>query len=719
MIITSISFSRNDGTEFDTNQDLNVYKLNYGRKEYKNLVCINEGSGKEGIKQAISYLFDSKDLDPKRYVACQFVDNNGNTWNVEKKHGTYKIYQNNSVVEGLDFNSFINEILLDDSFFKPGSDKDKDSTSDSDSSNRSLIKAIDLFVKDHKLYSKTIKDPSGVVEESKKEVKLLISSKIREINKLICSFGLRSLSYKETSFLVSYMQPISLRYGELLAQKKLGSKEDKNQEVYDESYIEKLTKEVVLLKKMDERASPILNLTPIKNIKDNILRTQSSIKELTSKYNLSMSGPTPPWSELIMSLSQVEIYKKLLLSSQKMKSLRTVKIDSVYKDFIQNLSDLLSHSSQITSDLEHSLSVLSSYLEDDKKSGKKNISSLFKGFVSPDSQMTAGADRLENSKTSVDFALSRLGELHSKLNTGKKDYLDFVTKLEEAHDLLGLEYTRIRGAWVKQCKEYNIDPAISLEQLMKLVAVYYNVSSQIEKQKTYKIEYLKRQESINSLRGLVEEWRTLSNSQKEDDIANPAILLSEIEGILRYKKKKEEQLKRLESISTKYRVEKIFTSIVQTGLKDCQVKWIKACEKLGDFNISLDDRRLSTLFVKAQELENYYRVLKEEYDIKEPSQIFSESNINGVINFVEASNIGDEFSENIENLIDGSKNSNIIFLFLKKNSIFNELKNRGFSQLIKVEKALKNSSKTTLGMEDIKLSKVQSMLNIFNRPLNK
>ncbi len=714
MIITSISYCKNWTDGFDTDQNILVYKLNYGQKEYRNLVCVDESSGKSDIEEALRFLFDEKDTDKNTFVSCQFVDNNGNTWMVEKKYGTYKIYQNNSQVEGIVFSSFINDILLDDSFLKI-----EKSDEDNDNQPRSMIKSIDLFVKDHTLYSRSIDEAQDNLIESKKQVKDLISSKVKELNKIISSSGLRPLSYKEASFINSYMQKIYLRYHEVLNQKKLGIKEEKNLEVYDASYIEKLTKEVSCLKRIYDKATPVLNSEPIKNIKDNILRTESVIKELTSKYNLSMSAPVPPWSELISSLSQVEIYKKLLLSSQKMKSLRTVKIDSVYKDFIQNLQDLLSNSSQITSDLEHSLGVLSSYLEDDKKGGKKNISTIFKGFVSPDSQVVNGSERLENSKASVDFALSRLGELHSKLNTGKKDYLDFITKLEEAHDLLGLEYTRIRGNWTKLCKEYGVDPAINLEQLMKVVAVYYDVSEKIEKQKRYKREYLKKQNNINSLKSLVEEWRTLTNSQKEEDLTNPAILLSEIEGILRYKKKKEEQLVRLESIANKYKVEKIFTSITDNTLKDLGQKWQKACEKLGNFELSLLSPKSTHLFLKTRELENYYQLLSSEYDIKEQSAIFSESNVNGIVNFVRVSSVGEEFVENIENLIDASGNSNIIFLFLKKNTTFIELKNRGFSQFIKVEKVYKNSTQTDISEESAKRARVQSVLNIFARPLNK
>ena len=714
MIITSINYSKNRADGFDTDQNVLVYKLNYGQKEHRNLVCVDETESGREVEEALRFLFDKENTDKETSVSVQFVDNNGNTWMVEKKYGVYKIYQNNSVVDGIDFNSFINDILLDESFLK------EDTTqSDSSATNSNvLIKSIDLFIKDHTLYSRSIDSKEDSSLESKKQVKDLISSKVKEINKSLFNLGLRALSYKEASFINSYMQKIYLRYQEVKNQQKLGIKDEKSLEVYDANYIEKLSKEVSCLKKMFDKATPILNSEPIKNIKDNILREESQIKDLISKYNLSM-GTNPPWSELIQSLSQVEIYKKLLLSSQKMKSLRTVKIDSVYKDFIQNLQDLLSNSSQITSDLEHSLGVLSSYLEDDKKSGKRNISTLFKGFVSPDSQVSNGSDKLENSKASVDFALSRLGELHSKLNIGKKDYLDFITKLEEAHDLLGLEYTRIRGNWTKLCKEYNVDPGINLEQLMKVVTVYYDVSEKIEKHKRYKKEYLKKQNSINSLKTLVEEWRTLTNSQKDDDLSNPAILLAEIEGILRYKKKKEEQLVRLESISSKYKVEKIFTSIVENTLKDLDQKWVKACEKLGNFELSITSTKSPFLFSKSRELENYYQLLSSEYDIKEQSEIFSESNVNGIINFVKVSNMGEEFVENIENLIEASENSNIIFLFLKTNSIFTELKNRGFSQLIKVEKTYKNSGQTPITEDSAKRARVQSVLNIFARPLNK
>ena len=723
MIITSINYHRSDETT--------EFRLNYGAKSLKNFICVDSYEDEIKIKDALDFIFDTKRTD-LRSVSIRFVDDSGNTWTVEKNFENYKIYQNNSIID-MDFDTFSKEILSDKGYLNhdlnnmnEDQDQSQDQESNSDASDtrsfKDFISSQEIFIKEGKLCSrKVLTEKDQDKNKVKEDIRNDIVSKIKALNKLSMSLVGRTFSFKEASFLNNKLYPLYLSYKELLLQKATFIKEDKSKDGYDLGYIDKLGKEVFLLNQIDRKARPILNLTPIKNIKDSIERIDRELKEELEKMNVNLSFTTPPlWSELIDSLSKVEVYKKLLLSSQKMKSLRNIKIDSIYKDFIQNLENLLSNTTQITSDLEHSLNVLTTYLEVEHSQPKKNLTKLFKGFISPDSSNEeVENNRLDNSRNSVDFALSRLGELHSKLADGKKDYLEFLNKLEEAHDLLSLEYTRIRSNWNKLSKEYGIPSDISLDGIMSLSRRYYKIVALMDQKKRYKKEYLQRKESINSLKQLIDEWRTLSGSQKEDDLSNPAILLSEIEGILRYKQKKEEQFTRLEEFSNKYKFRRVVTSFIERREEDILKRWNECFSKLGMDTISITTPKLEMFFIKLVELESFYQLLSSKYSIKEDVEVFLSSNMDSYINLISVVNFNSSYIDNIENMLDSSDSKRIVFLFLRKNIIFNELKNRGFSSFIKVEKPLILKGETDIDDKDIRAIKVKSMLDIFNKPLSK
>lgn len=110
---------------------------------------------------------------------------------------------------------------------------------------------------------------------------------------------------------------------------------------------------------------------------------------------------------------------------------------------------------------------------------------------------------------------------------------------------------------------------------------------------------------------LVLEWRRKTSSQKEMNLSNPTILLSEAQAIIRYKAEKEEHLNKLKAASEHLKVFQLLKSHLETRAIKIRRSWQRVFEDLGLTSIPETNREWPAVFTKSRSLKSLQDIVAE------------------------------------------------------------------------------------------------------------
>ena len=579
MVINAIRFRTNEKDEPF------VWRLNSGIGKYHNFSCVVASPDILcHIVTALKYALLGK-IDPRMTeVAVQVSDDAGNTWVIQRSASKTRCLCNGTQVNIEDA-----EKSLVDSLFDYEVEKNVETE---ELSNAKL--SMDVFELLKEESNRLIAGYFPLQEDRSRYAAQQIYARVTlllgEISKSLEEFAhfpkpLNDISI--TTQLTAKMEKILSKHQGLCQQKKELVDQITHSQDIDISSVKRLAEELRTIRSIDGIYSLVADPTQSPNIiEEELLKIDAELHEITSKNrikNISLEHPEflPNWTRILDALSEMQVSKSLLKATLEARKVTSERLAPVVKQCWQVIDTALSNDIKISSELDNCLATLRLKMaaleqvenkdaEALKRKGKnQKSSSVFSNLLDKLSDKVKDIslppsdqamilevrqtyrNNLETARMAAEAINSQVKELRSSSCFIQDDYEKILAGINEANDRFKADHARTLKKWCEIIKEYDLPEDLELKQLLSLLFTYGNVARLVERKKKLKAILNDRKANLVKLEKLVTEWREKTGSQKGSALGNPAILLSEANGILRYRKEREKKLEKMQEVLEK------------------------------------------------------------------------------------------------------------------------------------------------------------------------
>lgn len=693
MFVNAIRFK----TQSDS--DFNVLRFIPGTGKYTNVICYYDD---EQLYKICLKLFETFFVSTKgNFVesAAQFTDNEGNLWIIEKNLNSTLLLFNSQPITEEDPQKCLLEALLD---IKLNKSVLKDINN---------IKIFDFVTVELDANQNLLYKRYDFGSQLKSKLFAISNTQINYLLERIynvCS-QLRNHSITTVVDYKNKLYPIYLKFLELKSQKESLIGGIKNFDDVDIRQLNQLNSELELINELEGFAKPLLDpKTSLDNLEKELIKYETLIKkelEACGLNHLFIIGTNINWEGLLDTRSQLELYKKLCSASEKLLTFKKNNIDVLYTEYINILEEYFKHDTRVTQELEACLNTLSQHVDSINRSIKKSLLHSLYQFFSLQGSVANNAEKikaenqalLDGSKMTIDFILGKIGELLSNVNKANTTYQEHQNKFYQMHQALIKETEVLEQKWSVLAKENGIDINYSLNNLIKLFGKYASILDLWNKKQKLKAEIHNQQVNLQHVERIFLQWCKITNSQKEVFLSSDRhLLLSEVQGILRYKQSKEQLLNSLKENSAKACSYLALKNYLEFRLQKLYKKWQDGLESLGITHIPITDDNLQNLFNLILKLENWLE-FQNEQNSSQFSSILYDSEIPIKLIYVKKNLLSDknriDFLKEIETLSDNC----FYVLFIEDKKLYDIL--------------------LSLGVGGLKFSK--SNINIRSKTLNK
>jgi hypothetical protein len=550
------------------------------------------------LMAAMRLLFDGKASTQITDAAIHITDDSGDVWIVERTTDKKRILRNGQLLP----DSSIGEALIQSVIGFDGQE---------------LLIEADFSIDAEDLIA-TVVDPKA---QPQKKLKNAVRQQIILMKSKITKIFDQPLIAEHAKQVQEKCEKLFYAYRELLRQRRSLLADFQSSEGFDEGLITQLEDDVSLIKEMERVTAPLVDPSQSpKNLKEKITKIETELSQQlrsVSTEEIPLPIAEIPWDKLVSCLSKIEAYEKLIQASERAQAVCQERLTYIQTNYIQTLDTLLSNDSQITAELESCLSSLSLQLSLSTKEPKPAVSDYILRFIRPTpEEVTSDAEkgsRLETARMAIDFALTRLGELHADLSDAKTHFDTIHQMLNEQHDNLLHEYGKLKNLWTKLSREHQLPHALTLSDLLRLCVRHVRINELHQSREQYRKIINERKQGLRRIEELLTRWRAQSHSQKENSLQNPAILIAEAQGVIRYREAKESQLQKLLELRENLRAFKALSLNIDTRESQIKTVWKQIFNDLSIPEVGVDRSGWTEFFGFAHQLASWQQIDAESY----------------------------------------------------------------------------------------------------------
>lgn len=419
--------------------------------------------------------------------------------------------------------------------------------------------------------------------------------------------------------LVRTLEPLSAQYRELCRQ----YKEIKNtEEKFSDSELttlQSLADEIQILEQLAEVAEPLLQpgVSP-RGYKEDLAKLEGQIAEICNALGIETPDParlSRDFRKPLEALCRLEAYSKLVRASQGTRKYCEQNIEPLYKKYFEIAEGGLIKDRQIAAELESCLATLTLKLRggsgDERQkaqaaeSGIKTWFDRFKSREKEDAHDLARATEeaqnadIETARMAIEYALSRLSEIGGGIETARANHDGALKLIDDAHEELVKNYGRLRDHWLQVAKEHHLPEDMDVTQLLRVIAHYGRLATLIDRREGIAEMLRKHGARMTKAERLILEWRKVTGSQKEVDLGNPTLLLTEARDVLRYRDAKKKKFDQLTEQATEVKANLALRGLMKGRRKLLMDAWQKAFDDLQVKAVEIHHEALDEVFQKG------------------------------------------------------------------------------------------------------------------------
>lgn len=590
-----------------------LWRMSPGSGSATNIICFEaDPSEIERIRSALGYVLDNQAIDGFAEVAVHISDNAGTNWIVERTPARARILRNGQHLQDADAMTQLTSALLDKE------------TSDADVPTQ-ILNALEITCAQDGM---TITPAKSYVTTSK--MKLMAERRVNDLTKE-CARILGQPSLTDPVVMVelgNQLEPLYAGYKEVQRQYQELINQNTELAKYDIRNLEKLSDEVEMIEEISDVASPLLqpSASP-QHLREKLTRIEADMSTALHACGLPDFLPTQqnqiPWAKMVGALSKKYACQKLLESFEQTRRKLVERVQPSFQEYLRIVESLLASDKQITAELETCLSTLSlqvSQAEMPVKPVEENkFASLIHKFIKHETPQTPEpskaqvcATKLEDARLSVDHALARLGELHSDVACAKEDYEKGASTVQSVHEAITREHGQLQAHWEQLARTYGLPADYDINLLLKLIASHAQIAQLHQEREAIRATVKQHRLTLAHLETLVLNWRTKTGSQKDVQLTNPALVISEAQSIIRYRSEKQEQLAKLQAVHEQLRVHHLLKTHVENRALEVRRNWNKVFHTLGLQPLPENHREWSGFFKNSRTIATVNALVHEE-----------------------------------------------------------------------------------------------------------
>lgn len=400
----------------------------------------------------------------------------------------------------------------------------------------------------------------------------------------------------------------------------------------DETLIPRLERDIEILRHIESMTTPLIDPSQSpKLLKEKAAKLEAELKQiLPDTPDLVLPLLDIPWEKLVSCLIKVEAYERLVQQSEKSQSLQSEHIQGIFNEYVKVIENILINDSQITCELENCLSTISQQSLRQRPKPKESFSELVLKFMKPTADVPVNESHegpsLETIRMAIDFALTRLGELHANLKESRQNVEQMNAKNGEHHERLVHEYGKIKALWMKLSREHQIPSHIKLSELLKLSVRQVRINELAQLQEQLKSAITTRKTQLIKLEQTLELWRQQSKSQKESVPTNPSIILSEAQNAVRYLPARQQQLDKLREAQRSQQAQRQIRLQVEQRESLLRNTWKKHFDDILVPEVAIERAGWSEFFQLSQQMDAWMALKQQAGSIASNTQPLAELN---------------------------------------------------------------------------------------------
>jgi hypothetical protein len=555
----------------------NLFRFD-SQSRFQVLCC--QANEKEEIRQAIQYALFGKETPLIKEAIVQFVDQDQDSWIVERSEQRRRIVHNNKLIN---HDEIFHNILA----------------SSLGQSEELQLGQFELYIQDGRTFTKELHED----KINYRKIKSMIDKGHEKLRHRLETYRLPMNDIDQYQKWQKACERTYASYMEILRQEKaieLNAKSIGDLQVND---IVQTQAEISLLEEIAITAKPILD--PANNPKilsDKLNACKDKIENIRKKYSLEATPfEDTPWAKLIKIYATKEVYGALHQALNKLHQHFQSQIQPIYEDYIQALEEVLKKDIDITTELETCLSSLQLQREQIERSSK-SFSKTIANFIKPSAgEIPVQTSELEKARMHIDYVLQKLGELHHELAIESQKHLLATTGFEQKAEQVSKEYEKVEQIWQANAQNFNIPVGIGVKEWVDLLSSYLEFNHLLATEKELKNSLNEQKQRIHRIQDLVLKWRSTSNSQKDTDINSPPLILAEARSLVQLLPKKQQHLSKLKEKEENVRLFNHLRHNIANRKHQLIQKWDNTLKELNIEAFSIDHESLGDCFEAVRE----------------------------------------------------------------------------------------------------------------------
>lgn len=592
--------------------DSQTWRFHQGMGALGSVICVGEDLTRiASIQSAITFALTGRSDTKAVECTLHLSDSSGDAWVVERNRQQVNILRNGQSVKSDKAQQLLMSAIMDLDF-----------SEESDTNTLTPLKVFDVRIENDQILAATAND-----NRTNRDRMQAINESLRQnfADDLARVFSQKAFSNPKTVLGLSRrIEPLFTHLTELTRMKKelLGSQGDPN--TADVKQLPVLREQISHLDKLHIAAQPLLD--PAKSpaqIREKISKIDQQITEICRTCGINSIKDLQeniPWPKVIELRGRVAFYDKLSELGDKASHLAEQRVGRVYEQFTDEVTNMLESKTQITGELESCLASLQIEMQAFENNHKAPLKKAFDAvgtFLRPelkDEEVRKAAThsgRLEKARMAVDFALAKLGELSGEIKKSREQFSTHESSMQERHKKLHDEFKRLLEQWRSLAKTYGIADSMELSGILRLSVRHQQMLYLSRRREDLTQQFESRHNELQRVEELVYQWRQKTGSHRTERIANENLLLSEAQGILRYRQQKQEHVIKLEEQAEQNKVHQIIALEVDARLREAQEKWHQAFTICQVPILPFTDRNWPTFFEKAHTIHALGEILHE------------------------------------------------------------------------------------------------------------
>ena len=533
---------------------------------------------------------------PTFFVAMTLVDDDGNTWTIERGPGRAVLLKNSvsvSVPNGSPLLTLISDVGGTLSRFQP----------------------IQILARGNEITARGVVQATGAIG---------IPEQLQERIHSLCHRAatvVEQTNLRNPEILLALAERTGLLWSQIRECQTLIDRITAGQSLPppDQVSLKRLGEQIVLLDQVERTAGPIIASREAGRVlKETLERVELELRDILHANRMTEDQAASlrniPWSELIAKAAEVERLENLVRYGEECQQLATNQIRPIVEEQLKKLEDQFQGQGNLSVELSQYVDVA---LSDEQSRESPLRRALARGRAMMRKKSEQGSSpnlpapifHLTRAQAAAQEAMACINEVQPKLASIRDRFEKGVERSYEAQEGLVKELGRTRKALRRAIELAGLPTSADLSLISGLAQAQSTIVRLLAERDELIQKIHQRREQLIKLQRVVLQWRQLSGSQKQSDLQSASILLNEARSLVQLKEEKIRQFQKLAEAKEAQVGRNVGVVQISSRLAELQQQWELAFGELGLIPIDGNDGRWRDLLRMAQEVKALTAVL--------------------------------------------------------------------------------------------------------------